>query len=245
MEELSYPSQMKVAADKLVEYVYEVCHPLQETHHLFWTTIISLTIEGARVMANLNHKSKMQSIWSLCKNVKNKKYNWGHSTWNTIDWYLFELALKHQKPGLKWFIHRFTCKWLPVGAQTKFYQKHQNSQCVSCQAEEDKSCVHIFQCSNPRRRSHFLNQVVNLMTDLQKKHTYKQIIMILQKSIIQWCKGEPFSDYHLPSHSQTYNYTIQTAIEEQKEIGWNPILKGWLSKRWAQAQEEDKLKISQ
>ena len=76
------------------------------------------------------------------------------------------------------------------------------------------------------------------MAVLQKKHTYRQIIMILQQSIIQCSKGKALSDYQLPSQPKKYNYTIQIAIEEQTEIGWNNVLKGWLLKRWAKVQDE-------
>ena len=31
---------------------------------------------------------------------------------------------------------------------------------------------------------------------------------------------------------------LQEAVEEQNAIGWEHLLKGWMSKQWAQAQDE-------
>ena len=74
------------------------------------------------------------------------------------------------------------------------------------------------------------------MTTLRKKHTYKPIIQLLQTNIMQWIKKAPLETINLPTHPKPYDHTLQGAVIEQTSIGWEHILKGWMSKKWAQAQ---------
>ena len=237
-EELTYNAQLNIAADELAEYAYDSCPPSQEKFPPFPTTIISLRIDGIRVTSKLKNQIEDAIHLESIRTYRSNKYGWDQQTWESIDWSAFEIAIKHQKPGLKRFLHRFTCEWLPVGARTKFYQHNQNAKCVSCNSVHDESCVHIFQCPNQRRRTNLITQVTSLMTLLTKKHTYRPLMKILQQNILQWSKGDPPSAFQLPTHPSTYDYTIQNAVSEQTSIGWNHIFKGWISTKWAIAQDE-------
>ena len=42
----------------------------------------------------------------------------------------------------------------------------------------------------------------------------------------------------LPLHPSNYDHILQEAAVEQNHIGWEHLLKGWISKKWEQAQEE-------
>ena len=238
LENLPYKAQLNIAADELAEYAYEACDSTQEKYPPFPTTTISLKIEDTRVTSKLKHQIEDALHLQDLMSYRRDKYGWAQSTWNAIDWRSFEIAIKHQKPGFKRFLHRYTCEWLPVGARTKFYHNHKSSKCISCQSEYDESCVHIFQCPNPRRRSHLLNLVTNLTTGLMKKHTYRNLARCLQQNLINWIKGEPYSEFQIPINPSQYDYTIQQAVIEQNKIGWNHAFKGWLSTKWAMAQDE-------
>ena len=238
IEDLSHPAQMNVAADELAEYAYEVCVPSKEHHSPFPSTTISLIIANKRVTSHMTQQIEDAIHVRKLQKYRNNKYNWSPLIWETIDWYAYSIALKQQQPGHKRFLHRFTCEWLPVGARTKFYHKHGVSKCVSCQSDHDESSEHIFQCNNPRRRDRLFQRIIHFTTILRKKHTYKPIIKILQTNIMQWIKKETLETVNLPTNPTLYDHTLQEAVEEQTAIGWEHILKGWLSTKWAQAQGE-------
>ena len=238
MEELSHPSLLNVAADELAEFAYEACESSQENPPPFPTTRISLIIAGKRVTSKMTHQVEEAIHLPHLKQYRNHKYSWAPHIWDTIDWNSFDIATKRQQSGFKRFIHRFTSEWLPVGARTKFYNRENQAKCISCDSAHDESHAHVFQCPNPRRQNHILNQILQLMSILRKKYTYKPLIKIIQSNLIKWSRGEQLESLPLPQNPSKYDHILQEAVVEQNNIGWDHMLKGWISKKWGQAQEE-------
>ena len=55
---------------------------------------------------------------------------------------------------------------------------------------------------------------------------------------MQWIKKETLETINLPTNPNLYDHTLQAAVDEQTAIGWEHILKGWMSTKWAQVQGE-------
>jgi len=239
-EEATLPNEAKlnIIADELAEYAYTVCDPSKDTIAPFPTTEISLLIKGSRVTSKMKAQIEEAIHIPRLKRYRNKKYGWDEHTWDMIDWEAYGIAQKGIDQGLARFLHRFTSEWLPVGQRTKFYQQGNNATCVSCQGPDEETCHHIFSCQNERRQNNFKMQLYKIFQVLRKKHTYKPILQALHHNIIRYYNDEELEPPTPIEHPKEYDITLQEAFKEQTTIGWNHILKGWVSHKWAQAQDE-------
>ena len=81
-------------------------------------------------------------------------------------------------------------------------------------------------------------QILTLEKRLKQQHTYKQITQTIKKNILNWMNNEPQTQQQLPPSPKSYEVLLHQAEQEQNKIGWNNFLKGWMSKKWAEAQQE-------
>ena len=86
--------------------------------------------------------------------------------------------------------------------------------------------------------NNFKMQLYKIFQVLRKKHTYKPILQALHHNIIRYYNDEELEPPTPIEHPKEYDITLQEAFKEQTTIGWNHILKGWVSHKWAQAQDE-------
>ena len=89
-----------------------------------------------------------------------------------------------------------------------------------------------------RQHNNFKMQLYKIFQVLRKKHTYKPILQALHHNIIRYYNDEELEPPTPIEHPKEYDITLQEAFKEQTTIGWNHILKGWVSHKWAQAQDE-------
>ena len=75
------------------------------------------------------------------------------------------------------------------------------------------------------------------MESLRKRHTYQPIWTTLLRNIIKWSKQETITAPMINENSLESDKLLREAVLQQNEIGWDHILKGWLSKKWSEAQE--------
>jgi hypothetical protein len=72
-------------------------------------------------------------------------------------------------------------------------------------------------------------------TDWKKHHLQNRYTTALRQLSNNYKELEPPTPIE---HPKEYDITLQEAFKEQTTIGWNHILKGWVSHKWAQAQDE-------
>ena len=236
-QELDYPATLNVAADELAEFAYTACPPTQEKFESFQTAIVSLKIDEVQVTSKIKRQIEDAIHVPKLKQYRREKYGWTELTWDYIDWNGYDIALKPASTGLKRFLHRYTCEWLPVGERTKYYSQEGSSKCHSCdQAHE--SHYHLFSCLNVRRKEHFLTKLQVVIEGLRKRYTYLPIWTTLHRNIIKWTNNEMIPVPQLEDNSKEYDKLLREAIIEQNEIGWEHVFKGWLSAKWSAAQDK-------
>ena len=97
----------------------------------------------------------------------------------------------------------------------------------------------MFQCESTERRRAILDRFTTFDSHFTEMRTAEPIIRALQQGAIAWIEGSqcPTSDtLMLPDNA--LGKLVAQAYEEQTELGWNVLFRGFWTTTWQAAQEE-------
>ena len=165
------------------------------------------------------------------RNYLQTTHGWTNTVWETIDMQAFgrhlqKLSAPHKTAHLK-FIHNL----LPLGIHTfrRAKVKDSNLKRCPCCKEADENQFHLISCEGNLRRTEALAVLLKtLMSD--ENHPFGTTMAIC----IEKVAGD--STVHITApvehqHQRFHEY-IQEATNEQQQIGWFHLLRGFLSTSW-------------
>ena len=146
---------------------------------------------------------------------------------STVDFEAISLSSK----SMPLYLKRFTTKWasecIATGKNMKRWSLRYEGYCPYC-AHPNETTKHIMTCKDVQSVNNWDETIEKFYNKLTKMGTCGMVKTAFQQEIFAWRHGiEP------PSTTQ-YSWSIQHAIEEQRQIGWNLFFEGLISKRWAE-----------
>ena len=165
-------------------------------------------------------------LWSISEQnaleYYRKKYKWTRNTTDSIDWDTFGKTYA-RLPHLKGYVPKWCAGWLPT-----FTILHKREgvppECRLCNQDEDND--HLWAC--PCRigfRIGFFRRFTRMLVDAQ---TSPVIIWEMTSGLKHWVDQ---------SNNLRSEFTPGTlAGRQQQRIGWQQLLRGWLSKEWTKQQ---------
>ena len=108
--------------------------------------------------------------------------------------------------------------------------KHQtHSNCPRC--GQDKECTdHVLQCKGEGVQTLWNTELHNLKEWMQKQQIHNELIEVIIHNLNTWRNSKQ------PTY-QPSNSTLQTAIKEQDNIGWNHFIEGFWFKNFILCQQ--------
>lgn len=189
-----------------------------------------------------------------------RKHNWTRQTLITIDWEGIQAYLKSITIHKKFHITQMMYNWQHIGRQKKKFAVAKTDQnenqddeskrlaqealqhLGSCpfQCGQQENHLHYMYCTAPKAVEQRRTSSNKFKTTLQRLDIYEPIIYLLLWGI-QWKPGkDPPTHHHVGDLLGTL---VQQAIEEQTKIGWQHVQRGFLTKKWAEIQEQYALSI--
>ena len=171
--------------------------------------------------------------------------------WIGLEQYLKSLTL-HQRITMCKLIHN----WQNTGKQKHKFasssnHKHENKDRKTVQLIEEqqvllskcpfgcgecKTDMHYMECKAPIANKSREALIKHLKQKMEKRGLHEAIITLLLKGI-QWHRGA-----EIPTMSGVVEGKVNTlifdAMEEQSKIGWHNLCRGFISRKWNQAQTE-------
>ena len=136
--------------------------------------------------------------------------------------------MQHGVEKLSISMRRFAAKWSSKTLATKQNMVRWNQQfkgnCPFC-LEEDKTTTHIVQCQHVHAYDAWNKGLLQLIKKLNKLKTCWKLMIAIRSKLNAWKKGEITSAHMFPR-------LIQEAIFEQRSLGWDMFLEGFISNKW-------------
>ena len=188
----------------------------------------------------------MESI-SITGNMNNRMYNilagtqlieyWigkgrlSKDTLEDIDWKAQEEAQRREYGGIKRFVAKWATGMIGVGKQVKRWKIRHHSNCPMCN-EPDEDTEHVLKCSSEVSKELWEEKQWELIVGMYKIHTWPTMIMPIMRELDRWREDSLCDDNieHLPD-------IIQSAISQQRKIGWKNFTEGLIGTRWKKCQE--------
>jgi hypothetical protein len=177
-----------------------------------------LTVDKQEIVDSIAESLLQKRYKIKVKDFLTSKYNWNTNIFNDIDWELHgtihQSSYRHKQFNIK-FIHN----WLPVASHPS--QNNENHNCFRCDnLIEDQH--HWYKCTCKeavQMRTIQQNNTIEFLRHSKLHHSFQHLIIDLLY------KSEITSTHH-----------IQTACNNQQQIGWDHFLQGRLSKSMVQQQ---------
>ena len=139
-------------------------------------------------------------------------------------------------------IQKLQSGWLPVNNRESRSDPDRPSGCSACSANNltPETVDHLFQCQLTERRRAILDRFMSFHPKMRELKTNSAIIRALMTGSLAWIEGQPIP--HVDTLLLPDNMTgrlIKQAYREQNALGWNILFRGFWTKSWRQAQEEE------
>ena len=122
---------MNVRADELAEE-HRTRHQEAHNRHMLSKSLydpipgqnLQLVINGFAVTQSLTRWIRHQISGYDMKVYLQDKHDWNKETWDSIDWYGFEKAIKSRPPTMQRRISKFVNGWWNTGTQRRLFVTH-------------------------------------------------------------------------------------------------------------------------
>jgi hypothetical protein len=240
-ETLPFNSQLNILADKAAEAQYTYNDPFINTIHLNKEGVIYFRdLSGKEITKTykyLQHTKYGQGL----KDYVQRKQQWQERETNNIDWTNLGVAL--QKLTVTKLAQRSKMMhgWQNTGTQKKVILESKKThdewdedietiiQCPICKQPELQ--LHYTTCTHEIMMSMRHAEIQQLQKGLQKLNTYEGITAVWTKCINQHTESITLITTH------HIDKMVNTARTKQQHIGWNNLLKGYISHHWTTAQQ--------
>ena len=129
--------------------------------------------------------------------------------------------------------NRWACKWLTgfcgIGTMLVIYKHQKYSKCPRCN-KDDETITHVLQCENVQAQLLWKEEVEKLSTWIINNKGCPELAHAITTSLNNWHSG---SD----NTSQTYSPSLQAAVRQQNNIGWQSFIEGFWSVKWEEHQQ--------
>ena len=218
---LSLPAQANCRADHLATAAQARCISQCKTV-LFPAAHCCLNIDSHTITRQYTQTLFHHSFADKLRWYILRTHAWTDPT--TIDWSIFSLLCLKESPRLTFFL-KWVHNYLPVGVVIHRRAPTASPFCPACGDVEGLS--HFLTCTHPSRlppKQHFITQ---LRRCLATSHTDPILKSILLEGVNSFLTGHPPS---FPATSSRYS----SLVDLQNAIGWDNLLRGFLSPAWHQ-----------
>ena len=149
-----------------------------------------------------------------------------------VDWTLKHMSHSNTSKGINRWLAKHNTGFCGVGKQLHRYKFQTHSDCPRC-GTTDETTDHVLQCKETSACELWDNEVRSLQLWMKKEKVLCRLSDIIIFNLNSWKYSIQRPNY-LPS-----NIHLQRAILQQDSIGWDNFIKGFWSKSWRMAQEEE------
>jgi hypothetical protein len=251
-EELARNAQLNIQADRLATQYYENMSRNQrvsQANPLFFpASKVSLIVNGQRVTAQAKETLRFHITGTKMREFLQTKHpSWKDTTWNAIDFEGFGMALKQLDLIQQFRVIKYATGWWNTGTKRKQMEPNAKSECPSC-GRTTENQAHVLRCREGRSRSVRYKAVQKLRATIVTTKGGSTTWHVLFTGITHWLEGGKdvtsespgwVQEYNLvhPSVSARLKQTLNRAMSEQNQIGWEAAARGYLSSTWVKAQQ--------
>ena len=218
---LSLPAQANCQADHLATSANAHCtsHP---SAPLYPASQCRLNIHDKTITRRLVHSLHHHTFATTLKHYITTSHLWEDET--ALDGSRFSSICLQQSTRLNFYI-KWIHRCLPVGSVLHLRNLSSSPFCRAC--GECETHLHFLTCCHPSRIPLKQRLLTHLRKHLLSITTDPSLKRILLESINQLLTGQSSP---LPAHTSPY-YTL---VQSQSMIGWDNLLRGFLSTEWCQ-----------
>lgn len=228
---------MNVRADELAEE-HRTRHQEAHNRHMLSKSIydpipgqnLQLVINGFAVTQSLTRWIRHQISGYDMKVYLQDKHDWNKETWDSIDWYGFEKAIKSRPPTMQRRISKFVNGWWNTGTQRRKINKLDFILCPRCKLCRETT-DHVLCCSRLSTITQVHRATLTTAITSITPDTIANMIMSILRQLSTAPNTPPrlIIAETLPPEVQR---SLKKAIKQQARIGWPFMLRGYMSQEW-------------
>ena len=191
---------------------------------------VSFTINGLRINSQFDSSIHFHINGYHLRQYAQQQNNWSDDAWNSIDFDAFGKFFRRLKPSQQVRQTKLIHGQLPIGTR-----RHQQARikdealklCPCCKIEEE-SASHFLRCSkNPAHESS-----IRQLDQYLQKGDHHPVKYLIKGAIRKWTLQTEPNYTNNSEYPRRLRQLITTAMESQKRIGWEQLLKGYIRKHW-------------
>ncbi len=229
-EELPFNAQLNCDADALANAFIQQNPDMDYSKaHMLPTSGIQLHLPLGTVSNKYSRELRLARTTGPLKEYLKTRFEWDEATFNDIDWECsrrgYQWQRKHWSTLLK-HANNIT----PVGCRVHRYDPKYPKACPSC-PEEEETAQHLYQCAGPTRvelKNKILQQLRKTMTE---NDTPEPMMELMLEGLYAVLHNRDLDTIKIPAG-------MEAIAAAQRAIGWEHLLRGRLTKLWAQTQQQ-------
>ena len=201
---------------------------LRENSAIYWEDPqgkrIKISSHLQKSLTSYIQRTKIRNYWK-------EKGKFSSYTERKIDW---EHTTKSHGRNKKMF-NQWLSKWITgicgVGVMMKLWKFQDHSKCPRCQ-EDEEDTIHVLRCPHQSAKETWNESLKELDKWIEENDGHPELRESIIKHLSAW------HDNRQPT-AETYNNTsINQAVHNQNQIGWQSFIEGFLAKEWTLCQKE-------
>jgi hypothetical protein len=157
---------------------------------------------------------------------------WTDTIMNSVDWESLGTSIR-QAREMQMFVTKLHHDLLPTGRRVHHrYQAYYEKSCPSC-IHEDEDQAHLFQCPDTLWEEWQVQFVKSIGTT---KCRSMRVCPNITKLLTQGIESFLF-DTTFPAYYDDVPPRLRLLAEEQRDIGWHQLIRGYWSTRWERQQQ--------
>jgi hypothetical protein len=243
-DNLSREAKLNVDADKLATDHREIPQKSKPMHKIDHITSqqVSLSINGRRFPGQWDTNLRWYINGSYMKHYLQCKHQWTDRTWEKIDFVTVESQFRHLSASEKTQRFKFVHDLQPLGYREAKMSPHTGydlDKCPCCHIAPETQ-FHLLHCSkNPE----YTAARLGILTGGSNYKEAHEFVTVATDCLMQWM-DEPTKTPNIstPSSPTITSYSkllkphmlqiLETALADQKEIGWMNFIRGYTAKAW-------------
>ena len=222
--ELSTPAKLNIRADQLATRAVQMDKPVGMIPMLPNAGALVESPRGTitrKLPQMIRHDTGARALMSSMK----EKYGWTDQVADDIDWDTHQaLIRRHSKRSVQ--VVKLVHDIVPTNARRKKYGQVQHSDCPLCRLHPETT-HHIMRCQHGTRKKWRESTKGEMVKAGKNARASMEMVEAFVGSWFHWiATGQPPDSTGLP-------IDIREAIENQTHIGWNQVIHGRVSKKWA------------
>jgi ribonuclease HI/exonuclease III len=239
-DQFTLAETLNEAADDLATAARDI--PQQRTLNHWPEQQISLVGPRGRISGQLAKEIRYCCTAADLESYWQQRYGWSASQARMVDLVGTTAASKGMTTTRARRTQKLRCGWLPVNNRVSRSDPDRPAGCTACSRANltPETVDHLFLCEFTERRRAILDRFQSFYSTLREWKTSTHIIRALQTGSLAWIEGQPIPDADtLMLPNTMLGRLIRQAYQEQSELGWNVLFRGFWTTTWRLAQEEE------